>query len=192
MDDAAGGRDDGAARHEPAGPPPRPIWRCLLSSWFMAAAGRLIARAARVIGELREPREPCNFPARTTHLPPQRSPDMTITRKQFLHASAGGTVLLLLKACGGSDDGDGSPPPAQACGATGAAIAGNHGHALSIARADLDSTTSKTYDITAAANHPHSVTFTPAQLQALKAGQSVTVTSTTDALHDHAVTASCA
>lgn len=119
---------------------------------------------------------------------------MTISRKQFLGASAAGTVLLLLQGCGGGggDDDNNNPPPAQSCGASGAAIAGNHGHSLSIARADLDAMTNQTYDITAAANHPHSVTFTPAQLQALKAGQSVTVTSTTNAAHEHAVTASCA
>ena len=49
-----------------------------------------------------------------------------------------------------------------------------------------------TYSILGTANHPHSVTFTPAQLQALKAGQGVTVQSTTDAFHEHAVTATCA
>jgi hypothetical protein len=117
---------------------------------------------------------------------------MTISRKQFLGASAGGTVLLLLQGCGGGGGDDNDPPPAQSCGASGAAIAGNHGHTLVIARADLDATTNQIYNITGSANHPHSVTFTPAQLQALKAGQSVTVTSTTDASHDHAVTASCA
>lgn len=120
---------------------------------------------------------------------------MTMTRKQFLGATAGGSVILLLHGCGGGggdDDDNNNPPPAQSCGASGAAIAGNHGHALAIARADLDSTTARSYNITGTANHAHSVSFTPAQLQALKAGQSVTVTSSTDAAHEHAVTASCA
>lgn len=130
---------------------------------------------------------------------------MTITRKAFLGAAAS-TAVLLLQACGGGDDDDsGAPAPApgpgpapapgpapQQCGSTGGAIAGNHGHALTIAAADLDSPTNRTYDITGQADHPHSVTFTPAQLQALKAGQSVTVQSTTNAFHEHAVTAICA
>ena len=126
---------------------------------------------------------------------------MTITRKAFLGAAAS-TAVLLLHACGGGDDDDsGAPAPApvpapgpspQQCGAAGAAIAGNHGHVLTIAASDLDSATDKTYDITGSANHPHSVTFTPAQLQALKAGQSVTVQSTTNSFHEHAVTATCA
>ena len=119
---------------------------------------------------------------------------MRLTRKQFLGAAASGTVLLLLQACGGGDDDDNNnpPPSGQSCGATGAAIAGNHGHVLSIPSADLDSTTDLTYDITGSANHPHAVTFTPAQLQLLKSGQSVMVTSTTNSAHDHVVTASCA
>ena len=131
---------------------------------------------------------------------------MTITRKAFLGATAGSTVVLLLHACGGGDDDNsGAPAPAPApapepgpgpgpaqCGSEGAAIAGNHGHALTIPVADLDAATNMTYSILGTANHPHSVTFTPAQLQALKAGQGVTVQSTTDAFHDHAVTATCA
>jgi len=125
---------------------------------------------------------------------------MTITRKEFLGAAAGGTVLLLLQGCGGggddSDDDDAppsnNPPPSgQTCGASGAAIAGNHGHTLSIPSADLDSATSRSYDITGTADHGHSVTFSPAQLQSLKAGQNVMVLSTTDSAHEHVVSASC-
>ena len=118
---------------------------------------------------------------------------MRLTRKQFLDAAASGTVLVLLQACGGGgDDNNPNPSPSgQSCGASGAAIAGNHGHVLSIPSADLDSTTDRTYDITGSANHAHSVTFTPTQLQLLKSRQSVMVTSTTDSAHDHVVTASC-
>lgn len=121
---------------------------------------------------------------------------MRLTRKQFLSAAASGTVLVLLQGCGGGggddDDNNNPPPSGQSCGAGGSAIAGNHGHTLSIPSADLDATTNQTYDITGTANHAHSVTFTPAQLQSLKAGQSVMVTSTTNSAHEHVVTASCA
>src|SRR5262245_33642236 len=126
---------------------------------------------------------------------------MTITRKDFLGAAAGGTVLLLLQSCGGGGDGygggggggggGGRGGGGMSCGASGSAIAGNHGHVLSIPAADLTSSTNMTYGITGTADHPHSVTFTPAQLQALAAGQSVMVTSTTNASHDHLVTARC-
>jgi hypothetical protein len=73
---------------------------------------------------------------------------MNITRKQFCGGLAGGSVALLLQACGG---GGSSAPPAggtaSGCGASGAAIAGNHGHVLVIATADLESLSNKTYSI---------------------------------------------
>jgi hypothetical protein len=128
---------------------------------------------------------------------------MTITRKEFLGAATG-TVFLLLQACGGGGDGYSSSPapapvpapppgpPPPVCGSSGAQISGNHGHALVIARADLDSMNDLTYSIVGTADHDHTVTFTPAQLQLLKASQTVTVTSTTTSAHNHNVLASCA
>jgi hypothetical protein len=117
------------------------------------------------------------------------------TRKDFLAATASGTVLLLLQACGGgSSDGDGAGSGADStdCGASGAAISGNHGHVLEIPATDLDSATDMTYGIQGTSGHSHAVTLTAAQLASLKAGASVTVTSTTVLQHDHMVTASCA
>ena len=120
---------------------------------------------------------------------------MSITRKRFLEAAAGGTILLILQACGGGGDsapaggGGGSSP--QSCGAGDAAISGNHGHQVTIPLADLDSTVDKTYDIQGTASHDHQITLTVAQLQMLKAGQTVTVGSTTTLSHAHNVTTGC-
>jgi hypothetical protein len=61
-----------------------------------------------------------------------------------------------------------------------------------IPASDLDSTVDMTYSIHGTATHDHTVTFTTAQLQMLKAGQEVTVTSTETLAHNHNVTASCA
>ena len=127
---------------------------------------------------------------------------MGMTRKAFLEAATG-TVFLMLQGCGGGGDGYSSSPsppppppppgpPPSTCGAGDAAITGNHGHALVIARADLDSMVDRNYSIVGTATHDHSVTFTPAQLQMLKAGQTVIVTSSTTNAHNHTVTASCA
>jgi hypothetical protein len=77
------------------------------------------------------------------------------------------------------------------CGASGAAIAGNHGHQVTIAVADLDSTVDMTYNIQGAASHNHVVTLTVAQLQKLKGGQAVTVGSSVTLDHSHEVTSSC-
>jgi hypothetical protein len=118
---------------------------------------------------------------------------MTMTRKGFLGAATGGAILLLLQACGGGGDDDSSTPSSGGtqCGSSGAAISSNHGHTLSIPVADLDSAVDKTYSIAGSASHDHTVTFTPDQLKQLKAGQSITVTSSTVSQHAHNVTPSC-
>lgn len=120
----------------------------------------------------------------------------TMTRKQFLGAAGAGTVLLWLQACGGGgdsgSDNGGLPPSISSCSSTGAAISGNHGHSVTIDKADLESTTPKTYSIQGSASHDHSITLSPANLAALKAGQSVTVTSSNNFQHDHSVMVTCA
>ena len=119
---------------------------------------------------------------------------MDISRKRFIEAFAGGSVLLVFSGCGGggsSYGGSNAPPPAT--GACSETISGNHGHVLTIPVADLDSPTPKTYDITGAAPHSHQVTFSTTQLQQLKAGTAVTVTSTAFSGdgHMHNVTVTC-
>jgi|CXWL01.1.fsa_nt_gi hypothetical protein len=122
---------------------------------------------------------------------------MDMSRKTFLlHTAAGGAWLLTLGSCGGgggADYGAGAPPPpppppSSGCAAT---IQDNHGHALAIPAADLNSAVAITYSILGAADHSHSVTFSAAQLAQLKAGQAVTVQSTTTFEHSHGVTETC-
>lgn len=117
---------------------------------------------------------------------------MDISRKSFVEALAGGSVLLLFSSCGGGGSyGGGGGTQTSSCSAS---IVGNHGHILTLPVADLDSTTAKTYDIMGTNNtHTHTVTFSPAQLQQLKAGTMVTVTSSPAANdgHTHSVTESC-
>jgi hypothetical protein len=114
-----------------------------------------------------------------------------VTRKTFLAQMAGGTWLLALGGCGGGGSySSGNPQPTGAgCSAT--AIVGNHGHTLAIPTADLTSATAMTYNIQGAADHNHQVTFSPAQLAQLKAGQAVSVTSTVTLSHSHDVTEMC-
>lgn len=121
---------------------------------------------------------------------------MGIKRNEFCGALLGGSALLILQGCGGGGSDYGSAPapapaPGTQCGASGNAIAGNHGHVLTINRADLDATTPQTYHIMGSAGHDHSVTFNVTQLGQLKAGMSVTVTSTQTNVHMHDVTATC-
>lgn len=107
---------------------------------------------------------------------------MDITRKTFCGGLLGATVTLWLQGCGGGGGygGGSSSGGGSNCGAAGPDISANHGHSLTIAKADLDSPVDKTYSLSNAVDgHSHDVTFTVAQLAQLKAGATVTITSTT-------------
>ncbi len=133
---------------------------------------------------------------------------MNPSRRLFVADVAGSAVAVMLAGCGGSDYSAPPPPPpavpvplpppppptpALLCGAT--SISANHGHALAIPTADLDSTADKVYSILGTADHNHLVTLTAAQLALLKtsaAGTVITVGSTAGGDgHTHSVTVSC-
>lgn len=104
---------------------------------------------------------------------------MNMTRKTFCASLAGSTVTLWLQGCGGGGySSGGGGTTGSTCGASGSDISANHGHALTIPKADLDSLVAKTYNLSAGSldAHLHSVTFSVPQLATLKGGGSVTVT----------------
>ena len=129
---------------------------------------------------------------------------MNPSRRLFMANTAG--VVIALSGCGGSDGGYGGtpppppptpapppPPPAAglSCGAT--AITGNHGHALTIPAADVDSTVAIAYSILGNADHNHTVTLSAAQLAQIKGKTAVTIMSTMGPDgHTHLVTMNCA
>jgi len=113
-----------------------------------------------------------------------------LTRKLFLRHMGGGCLGLVLVGCGGggSDGSDGSAKPLPASSCSDFLFTGNHGHALQIPIADLDSLVDKSYSIQGAATHDHPFTLTAANLARLKAGQAIVVTTTGIALdHSHDV-----
>jgi hypothetical protein len=115
---------------------------------------------------------------------------MPITRKAFLIQVASGWALAGCGGGGGDSGTSATPTPTGiACAAT---ISNNHGHVLAIATADLDSTADKTYHIQGTADHTHTVTFSAAQLAQLKAGTTVSVTTTMTLAHDHQIGEHCA
>ena len=129
---------------------------------------------------------------------------MAITRAQFLRRVLGGAATIGLApvvACGGDDGGpaaidapavDTRVDAAPDCAANGAVglIALNHGHALSVAAADIADPAARTYDITGEATHGHTMMLTAADFAELAANRPVTVTSSA-AGHSHAVTVTC-
>ena len=114
-----------------------------------------------------------------------------MTRKAFCARLTGASVVLLIQACGGGGDSPAAPgvsPSGTGCSDT---IAANHGHVLTTAAADLDSTTDKVYDIQGSADHSRSVTLTVAKLRALKAGTPVATVISITSAHQHSVSIQC-
>ena len=115
-----------------------------------------------------------------------------LTRKAFCARLTGANVVLLSQACGGGGD----SPAALIVGPSGTGcrdtIAANHGHVLTIATADLDSTIDKVCDIRGSTDRTHGVTPTVAKLRALKAGTPVTVVTSITSAHQHSVSIQCA
>jgi hypothetical protein len=136
-----------------------------------------------------------------------------MTRSQFLSSLLGLGAGAFVVACSKSD-GEPEPtvdaatqqpmpdaatqppptdaPPATVCSSTSATIGTNHGHTATVPGADVAAGVEKTYNIKGASPHPHTIVVTAAMFTMLKAGQSVMVTSSTDAGHAHDVTVTCA
>lgn len=114
---------------------------------------------------------------------------MELSRRELLKLTgvlgAGGLVM----ACGEDPPGGGRCTPN---GARAEAISSNHGHTATVPAADINANAPKTYSIQGTSNHDHTLSLTAEQLTQLAQGQSVTVTSTTDASHSHTVTLVCA
>jgi hypothetical protein len=119
---------------------------------------------------------------------------MNLTRKEFLStvvtAVAGAAGAAWLAGCGSSGDDDGGGGDCLANG-TSASISGNHGHTLTVSKADVMMATAHTYDITGAADHGHMVTISASAFGMLATNQSVMTVSTTGANHTHNIMVTC-
>lgn len=123
-------------------------------------------------------------------------------RKTFIKKTAGALLVAMpvasLIGCSSSDDGSGNLDPninPQAnCTDNGTSntIGSNHGHTLTVSKADVTSGASKTYSIQGTSGHNHSVTLTAANFTSLKNNSNISVTSTNDDSHTHSVSVSCA
>jgi hypothetical protein len=93
---------------------------------------------------------------------------------------------------GGSGGADGGEPVECSDLAGTITIGRNHGHHLLVPREDVDRGIETSYDIMGASAHPHTVVLTEADFADIAAGRTVTVTSSTDADHEHEITIACA
>jgi hypothetical protein len=147
---------------------------------------------------------------------------LTITAAQFAALGAGGSITVTSSNVGGhthsvrvtcaastnpdagsdastpdgsAGGGDSSTDAAtSACsnGASASSISANHGHTLTVPRADIQAGATRTYSIKGTSSHPHDVTITASDFTRLKNGETLTLTSTNVGGHTHAVKVICA
>jgi hypothetical protein len=122
---------------------------------------------------------------------------MNLTRKEFFStvvtAVAGAAGAAWLAGCGSSDDDDdGSNGGDCLTNGTRITIADNHGHTLTVSKADVMMGAAHTYDITGTGGHTHMVTISAGAFGMLASNQSVMTVSTTGDNHTHGITVGCA
>jgi hypothetical protein len=120
---------------------------------------------------------------------------MSMSRKQFLRTLVGAGIgvagVATLAACG--DDGGGTPDAAGgSCTTPTATIGSNHGHTMTVAKAEVTAGVAKSYDITGAGGHTHTVMVSAANFVTLAGGGTVTITSSSGNAHTHDVVVMCA
>ena len=122
-------------------------------------------------------------------------------RKTFIKKTAGALLVVApayaLLSCSSSSDDSGSnnnnnSTPDCLENGTQSSISSNHGHSLTVSKADVTSGVEKTYNIDGSSGHSHSVTVTGANFATLQGNQQIIVSSTTGNGHNHSVTVSCA
>jgi hypothetical protein len=124
-----------------------------------------------------------------------------MNRKDFIKKLASSMLFtvpaVIMLSC--SDSNSISGPPITGNGSTKnclkngtqSIINSNHGHALTVSKADVDNGKTKQYSIAGAADHDHDVKLSTDNFDALKNNQQIEVTSTSEDGHTHVIVVSC-
>lgn len=112
------------------------------------------------------------------------------TRREVL---VGLAALAVVPSCGGGGGGTdaGRSDTGGGGGACGGIVDDNHGHSISVPRADVEAGAPRSYDIMGSAGHSHTVMISAAQFGILNDVGSVIVTSSLSSGHSHQVTVNC-
>ena len=116
------------------------------------------------------------------------SDEHLLTRREFTLESALAILsaaTITITGCGDDDDGPDSGPSGQDEVGT---ISENHGHSVTITSAQITAGGALTATLTTGNGHTHTIALTAAQVVSIGQNQRVSVTSTTDAGHNHMVT----
>jgi hypothetical protein len=121
---------------------------------------------------------------------------MKSTRLEFVQGAVGVGIAGLLGGACGDDKGEdketgGTGGGTGGGGACATTIGTNHGHMMTVTKAQAQAGADKTYDITGGANHSHTVDVSAGDFADLLDGTTLMVTSSFDAGHSHEVTIDC-
>ena len=100
----------------------------------------------------------------------------------------GRAALLAAALVAGCGDDDDPVAPALGTGDVAGVIGSNHGHAVAITAALIDTQRAVTLILSRGDSHTHSVALSAAQVGEIGAGNQVRVTSSSDSGHSHPVT----
>ncbi len=122
-----------------------------------------------------------------------------MTRQNFLKMTLGlASLTLFTVGCSADDEGPtsrgattGNEPSAEG-GCAGTTISANHGHALTVQRADVEAGVDGRYDIQGSSGHSHALEISAADFAKLRDGESITLRTASSGDHSHTVTIQCA
>jgi hypothetical protein len=119
------------------------------------------------------------------------SPDdsTALTRREFtaeaVLALLMGCVITVSQACDDDNPTNPTPTPTDINGV----ISANHGHSATVLGVQISQGVAvPNMNIQGSATHPHIISLSQGEIQTLFNRQPVTVTSTTDSMHNHTVT----
>jgi len=117
---------------------------------------------------------------------------ITFLKRAISTVVATGAGILALESCSKSDDAVAALPSCIDNGAKPLSISANHGHTLTIPKADVASGVSKSYNIIGSATHAHEVTLSPDDFAKLKNNEQIGIVSTNNVGHEHTIVVRCA
>ena len=124
----------------------------------------------------------------------------TVTRREFTAQSVltllSGFIITVSEACGSSSSSTNPTPTTTTTPSTTPAtpadingtVSANHGHVAIVTGAEITADVAVTLNIQGTATHNHTVAIAAGDLTNLKNRQAVSITSSTDAGHQHTVT----
>ncbi len=119
-------------------------------------------------------------------------------RKTFIRKLTGATLIGIpfysILSCSDSDSDLVPDIVDKNCLSNGtvSSVGSNHGHSITVSKADVDAGVEKQYSIQGSSTHNHMVTISESNFSSLKSNQQIQITSTLDGGHTHSVSVSCA